>query len=193
MPALPFRRATRRITETVHGVDVAYDVPDTTPPPPRLPFNLDSMLRRILFATAVLMTTGAIVWGTVAIGSMLTLLAPNWGAYLVAGVFDAGWAAASSPNGSSATTTSAPGSRPPSASPCSPCPWRRSSSTATATTPSPSGSSAPSSRPRRRACGLSPCTPSGSSSTQSTRRTSAPGSSRPGPSRRWRSASGTAR
>src|SRR3546814_9211772 len=39
------------------------------------------------------MTLGAIVWGTVAIGSMLTLLAPPWAAYLVAGVFDAGWAA----------------------------------------------------------------------------------------------------
>jgi hypothetical protein len=39
------------------------------------------------------MTIGAIVWGTVAIGSMLTLLAPPWAAYLVAGVFDAGWAA----------------------------------------------------------------------------------------------------
>ena len=33
------------------------------------------------------------MWGTVAIGSMLALLAPAWAAYLVAGVFDAGWAA----------------------------------------------------------------------------------------------------
>jgi predicted DNA-binding protein (UPF0251 family) len=91
MPA-PFRRPTRRITETVHGVDVAYDVPDTTPVI-RLPFNLDAALRRILFAFAILMTAGAIVWGTVSIGGMLTLLAPPWAAYLVAGVFDAGWAA----------------------------------------------------------------------------------------------------
>jgi len=91
MPA-PFRRPTRRITETVHGIDVAYDVPDTTPIP-RIPFNLDSLLRRALFTVAIAMTIGAIVWGTVAIGSMLTLLAPPWAAYLVAGVFDAGWAA----------------------------------------------------------------------------------------------------
>lgn len=91
MPA-PFRRPTRRITETVHGVDVAYDVPDNTPVL-RLPFNLDSALRRLLFTFAILMTAGAIVWGTVAIGGMLTLLAPPWAAYLVAGVFDAGWAA----------------------------------------------------------------------------------------------------
>jgi hypothetical protein len=89
--ARPFRRPTRTITETVHGVDVAYDVPDTTPVI-RLPFNLDAMLRRILFGIAIAMTIGAIIWGTVAIGSMLTLLAPPWGAYLVAGIFDAGWA-----------------------------------------------------------------------------------------------------
>lgn len=91
MPA-PFRRRTQRITENVHGVDVAYDVPDNTPVI-RLPFNLDAALRRSLFALAFVMTIGAIVWGTVAIGSMLALLAPAWAAYLVAGVFDAGWAA----------------------------------------------------------------------------------------------------
>ena len=90
--ARPFRRPTRTITETVHGVDVEYDVPDTTPVI-RLPFNLDALLRRALFTLAIAMTLGAIMWGTVAIGSMLTLLAPPWAAYLVAGVFDAGWAA----------------------------------------------------------------------------------------------------
>lgn len=91
MPAL-FRRPTRTVTETVHGVDVAYEVPDTTPVP-RLPFNLDATLRRTLFTLAVVMTIGAIVWGTVAIGGMLSMLAPSWAAYLVAGVFDAAWAA----------------------------------------------------------------------------------------------------
>ncbi|MFJ8146580.1 hypothetical protein ACIQ6R_16135 [Streptomyces sp. NPDC096048] len=87
-----FRQRTRTITEQVNGVPVQYDVPDTTPVR-RLPFNLDATLRRTLFAAAILMTIGAIVWGTVAIGSMLSLLAPAWAAYLVAGVFDAGWAA----------------------------------------------------------------------------------------------------
>lgn len=91
MPA-PFRRPTRTITENVHGVDVEYEVPDNTPVI-RLPFNLDAALRRILFAFAIVMTIGAIVWGTVAIGGMLSMLAPSWAAYLVAGVFDAGWAA----------------------------------------------------------------------------------------------------
>ncbi|MFJ8995580.1 hypothetical protein ACIRQH_34895 [Streptomyces sp. NPDC102279] len=91
MPARPFRRPTKAVTENVHGVDVTYDVPDNTPII-RIPFNLDAMLRRILFSIAIAMTAGAIVWGTVAIGSMLTLLAPPWGAYLVAGIFDAGWA-----------------------------------------------------------------------------------------------------
>lgn len=93
MPS-PFRRPrTQTITDTVNGTPITYDIPDTSPPPPRLPFNLDSLLRKALFATAILMTIGAIVWGTVAIGSMLSLLAPAWAAYLVAGVFDAGWAA----------------------------------------------------------------------------------------------------
>lgn len=87
-----FRRPTRTISENVNGVPVQYDVPDTTPVR-RLPFNLDATLRKTLFAAAILMTIGAIVWGTVAIGSMLSRLAPEWAAYLVAGVFDAGWAA----------------------------------------------------------------------------------------------------
>jgi O6-methylguanine-DNA--protein-cysteine methyltransferase len=92
MPARLFRRPTRTITETVHGVPVEYTVPDNTPVI-RLPFNLDAMLRRTLFTLAVTMTIVAIIWGTVAIGSMLAMLAPAWAAYLVAGVFDAGWAA----------------------------------------------------------------------------------------------------
>lgn len=91
--ARPFHRPRRTVTEVVNGVPVEYTVPDTTPAPPRLPFNLDAALRRILFTFAICMTAGAIVWGTVAIGGMLTLLAPAWAAYLVAGVFDAGWAA----------------------------------------------------------------------------------------------------
>lgn len=92
MPANRFRRPTRTITENVHGVNVSYTIPDNTPVI-RLPFNLDAALRRTLFTLAIIMTIGAIVWGTVAIGSMLNLLAPPWAAYLVAGVFDAGWAA----------------------------------------------------------------------------------------------------
>jgi hypothetical protein len=91
MPAR-FRRPAKTVHENVHGVDVEYTVPDNTPVV-RLPFNLDATLRKALFTLAVTMTVGAIVWGTVAIGSMLALLAPSWAAYLVAGVFDAGWAA----------------------------------------------------------------------------------------------------
>lgn len=84
------RHPTRPTTETINGIDITYNIPDTHP---QLPFNLDATLRRILFTLAILMTIGAIIWGTVAIGSMLTLLAPAWAAYLVAGIFDAGWAA----------------------------------------------------------------------------------------------------
>lgn len=59
---------------------------------PRAPLNLDLIVRRGLFGVALAVTVGAIVWGTVAIGSMLALLAPAWAAYLVAGVFDMVWA-----------------------------------------------------------------------------------------------------
>lgn len=92
MPSLFPRRPTQTITDTVNGIPVEYDIPDTTPIR-KLPFNIDATLRRALFTLAIAMTIGAIVWGTVAIGSMLSLLAPAWAAYLVAGVFDAGWAA----------------------------------------------------------------------------------------------------
>lgn len=93
MPSRFRRPRTQTITDTVNGTPVTYTIPDTSPPPPRLPFHLDSLLRKILFTTAILMTIGAIIWGTVAIGGMLAMLAPAWAAYLVAGVFDAGWAA----------------------------------------------------------------------------------------------------
>lgn len=92
MPSLFPRRPTQTITDTVNGIPVEYNIPDTTPIR-KLPFNIDATLRRALFTLAIAMTIGAIIWGTVAIGSMLSLLAPPWAAYLVAGVFDAGWAA----------------------------------------------------------------------------------------------------
>jgi uncharacterized membrane protein/predicted DNA-binding protein (UPF0251 family) len=82
----------RTVTKHVDGEDVTYDEPFTELVP-KIPFNLDALLRKGLFAVAVLMTAGAIVWGTVSIGSMLVLLAPQWAAYLVAGVFDLAWAA----------------------------------------------------------------------------------------------------
>lgn len=85
------RHPTQTITDTINGTDITYNIP--APAPPQLPFNLDALLRRTLFTAALAMTIGAIIWGTVAIGSMLTHLAPAWAAYLVAGAFDAGWAA----------------------------------------------------------------------------------------------------
>jgi hypothetical protein len=81
----------REVTKRVDGEDVTFDE-DYTESVPRIPFNLDALLRKALFVAAILMTVGAIVWGTVAIGSMLNQLAPGWG-YVVAGVFDLAWAA----------------------------------------------------------------------------------------------------
>lgn len=83
---------TRPVTEHIDGETVTYDerYQDMVP---KIPFNLDALLRKVVFAVALLMTAGAIVWGTVAIGSMLATLAPAWAAYLVAGAFDLAWAA----------------------------------------------------------------------------------------------------
>jgi hypothetical protein len=86
------RGKTRSIRETVQGVEVEYTVRDDAPVV-RLPFNPDSALRNALVVIAALMTLAAIVWGTVAIGGLLSTLVPAWCAYLVAGVFDIGWAA----------------------------------------------------------------------------------------------------
>lgn len=89
---MKLRQVTRNktITETVNGREVHYTQPYTETVP-AIPFNLDSLLRRALFLLAICATAGAIIWGTVAIGSMLSLLAPQWAAYAVAGVFDTGW------------------------------------------------------------------------------------------------------
>lgn len=82
----------RTVTEVLDGEEVTYDEPYTEMVP-TIPFNLDALLRKGLFVIAIAMTAGAIVWGTVAIGGMLSALAPVWAAYLVAGVFDMAWAA----------------------------------------------------------------------------------------------------
>lgn len=82
----------RTVTDHIDGEDVTYDEAYTESVP-KIPFNLDSLLRKALFVVAILMTAGTIVWGTVAIGSMLSVLVPQWAAYMVAGVFDLAWAA----------------------------------------------------------------------------------------------------
>jgi predicted DNA-binding protein (UPF0251 family) len=85
------RTRTRMAEHVRHGRTVT--VPEKySEQVPRPPLNLDLIVRRGLFVVALAVTVGAIVWGTVAIGSMLALLAPAWAAYLVAGVFDLGWA-----------------------------------------------------------------------------------------------------
>lgn len=85
------RTRTRMAEHVRHGRTVT--VPEKySEQVPKAPLNLDLIVRRGLFVVALAVTVGAIVWGTVAIGSMLALLAPSWAAYLVAGVFDLGWA-----------------------------------------------------------------------------------------------------
>lgn len=83
---------TRMAEHTRHGRTVT--VPEKhSVQVPKAPFNADLFVRRGMFASALLVTAGTIIWGTNAIGSMLATLAPSWAAYLVAGVFDLAWVA----------------------------------------------------------------------------------------------------
>jgi hypothetical protein len=82
---------TRQVTKRVDGEDVTYDEPYTESVP-RIPFNKDSAARKAMFLGAMAFTIASIIWGAAAIGSMMLLIAPAWGAYMVAGGFDFAWA-----------------------------------------------------------------------------------------------------
>jgi hypothetical protein len=63
---------------------------------PELPKRLvvrdtDDILRKLLWAAVIATVVGAIAWSTVAIGGLLSRMAPQWVAYLVAGAFDLSW------------------------------------------------------------------------------------------------------
>lgn len=69
-------------------------VPETeTVSVPRKPVNLRAALTRVLLLAAVLTSVAAVVWGAVAIGSLIGTYGPHWAAYAVAGVFDLLWVA----------------------------------------------------------------------------------------------------
>ena len=57
----------------------------------RVPRDYDAMALTAVLAAASLAVAGAITWSTVAIGGLLSGVAPVWAAYLVAGVFDLAW------------------------------------------------------------------------------------------------------
>ncbi len=56
-----------------------------------LPRDWDAIAQNAAVTVAALAVAGAITWSTVAIGGLLSGVAPTWAAYLVAGVFDLAW------------------------------------------------------------------------------------------------------
>jgi hypothetical protein len=89
---LKFRtvRKDRTVPHTVGGQ--TYDV---TEPHESLqlvqPRDMDAIVSRLLWVLTVLVVCAALVWSTVAIGHLLSLMAPVWVSYLVAVVFDMAW------------------------------------------------------------------------------------------------------
>jgi hypothetical protein len=57
----------------------------------QVPRDYDAMALTAVLTAASLAVAGAITWSTVAIGGLLSGVAPVWAAYLVAGVFDLAW------------------------------------------------------------------------------------------------------
>lgn len=60
-------------------------------PPPRQPLTPDEIILRAITAATAVVVTGALIWSTVAVGAMLSTLAPAWAAYMIAAIFDLTW------------------------------------------------------------------------------------------------------
>jgi hypothetical protein len=81
---------TRPVDHTVDGVTNRIDQ-EYTVNVPVAPLDVEAAAFRAVTVLTVLVVAGAVVWSTVAIGSLLSTVAPPWTAYLVAGVFDLAW------------------------------------------------------------------------------------------------------
>jgi hypothetical protein len=81
---------TRMVPETRDGK--THMVPQTyTERIPVAPQDWDAIALGAVRVAAVLAVAGAVTWSTVAIGDLLSGVAPVWTSYLVAGVFDLAW------------------------------------------------------------------------------------------------------
>lgn len=77
----PIVRAVTRNGRT-HYVEEPAKLPPLTP---------DEIIMRAVGAATAIVVTGALVWSTVSVGAMLGKVAPEWAAYMIAGVFDLAW------------------------------------------------------------------------------------------------------
>lgn len=69
-----------------HEIPEAYEVTV-----PVAPVDWDAVALRGVLGVTTVAVTGAVVWSTVAIGSLLSRVAPEWISYMVAGIFDMAW------------------------------------------------------------------------------------------------------
>jgi len=83
-------RRTRMVSRTVgdktHPVSQEYEVQV-----PVVPTDWDAVALSTVRAATTLSVLGAMAWSTVSIGDLLSMVAPSWVAYTVAGVFDLAW------------------------------------------------------------------------------------------------------
>lgn len=77
----PIVRAVTRNGRT-HYVEEPAKMPPLTP---------DEVIMRAVGVATALVVTGALIWSTVSVGSMLDKVAPAWAAYMIAAIFDLTW------------------------------------------------------------------------------------------------------
>lgn len=80
-----------RMVEVERGGKVQTVEEKYTVKVPVKPWDWDAIALSSVRVTTSLAVAGAVTWSTVAIGGLLSGVAPTWAAYLVAGVFDLTW------------------------------------------------------------------------------------------------------
>lgn len=81
---------TRIIPKVIDGIahNVTQKYSEEVPVMPR---DLDSFALNKVVGAVSLIVAAAVVWSTVSIGALLSMVAPAWAAYLIAAVFDLAW------------------------------------------------------------------------------------------------------
>lgn len=86
------RKSEHEVPHTVGGQTYMVTEPQETLQVVQ-PVDLDEIVRNLLVVITCAVVLGALAWSTVAIGGLLTTMAPAWVSYTVAVVFDLTWVA----------------------------------------------------------------------------------------------------
>lgn len=92
MPRIRKRRTSRPVPHTVGGQTYMVEEPHETLQVVQ-PVDLDQVIRTVLTVITFVVVLGALTWSTVAIGGLLSSMAPPWVSFTVAVVFDLTWVA----------------------------------------------------------------------------------------------------